>query len=252
MEARSIYLSAEHHLTEASRARIAVAAYDGVADRSTAAWWHGLIEELPSPVTLSVAGSTRSQERMGFAVEAKRRSFPSEDLTVVRGLPIVDLPLTVLQVAAERDDGIEIMDRALQERRVHLVDLRRSLERNAGSFGMQRARMLLEAAEDPSESEAERLFVRLLREYGIDGWTQQVPFAGHRLDFAWVEEQIGVEIHGWKFHKNHRRWNRDQKKANQLALMSWLPLSFSWARLVTEPDVCMRELIEAIELRRAM
>ncbi|WP_062391899.1 hypothetical protein [Gordonia phthalatica] len=114
---------------------------------------------------------------------AKRRSFPSEDLTVVRGLPVVDLPLTVLQVASEHADGIEIMDRALHERRVHLTDLRRSLERNAGGVGMQRARMLLDAAEDPSESEAERLFARLLREYQIDGWTQQVPFCGYRLDF---------------------------------------------------------------------
>lgn len=251
-ESQGVYLSAEHRLTEAARVRVAVAAHGGVADRSTAAWWHGLLDELPGPLTVSVPRNTRNHLQLGFDVEAKRRTFPTEDLTTVRGLPVTDLPLTVLQVAAEHETGIAIMDRALQERRVHLTDLRRSLERNAGSFGMHRARILLEAAEDPSESEAERLFVRLLKEYNIDGWTQQIPFCGYRLDFAWIDEQIGVEIHGWKFHKNHDRWDRDQKKANQLALMSWLPLSFSWARLVTEPDACMRELIEAIELRRAM
>ncbi|ALG86978.1 hypothetical protein ACH46_16695 [Gordonia phthalatica] len=251
-EARAVYLSAEHNLTDAAQVRIAVAAHRGIADRTTAAWWHGLLDELPSPLTVSVPRSTRTEQRLSFAVQAKRRTFPSEDLTVVRDLPVTDLPLTVLQVAAEHEDGIAIMDRALQERRVHLVDLRRSLERNAGSFGMRRARFLLEAAEDPSESVAERLFAKLLREHQIDGWFQQIPFGDYELDFAWPQEQISVEIHGWKFHKQHDRWNRDQKKANQLALMSWLPLSFSWARLTTEPDECMRELIEAIELRRAM
>ncbi|MBM7365946.1 DUF559 domain-containing protein [Gordonia hydrophobica] len=251
-EARAVYLSAEHNLTEAAQVRIAVAAHGGVADRTTAAWWHGVLDDLPSPLTVSVPRSTRTRLQLAFDAEAKRRTFPAEDLTVVRDLPVTDLPLTILQVAAEREDGIAIMDRALQERRVHLIDLRRSLERNAGSFGMRRARMLLEAAEDRSESAAERAFVKLLREHRIDGWTQQVPFCGYRLDFAWKQEQIGVEIHGWKFHKYHDRWDRDQQKANQLALMGWLPLSFSWARLVTEPDACMRELIEAIELRRAV
>lgn len=251
-ESSGVYLSAEHRLTEAAKVRIAVEAHGGVADRATAAWWHGLIHDLSTPLTVSVPRSARTRVRIGFEVEAKRRTFPAEDLTVVRNLPVIDLPLTVLAAAAELDDGIDVMDRALQQRRVHLTDLRRSLERNAGAFGMRRARMLLDAAEDPSESVAERLFARLLREHRVDGWTQQVPFCGYRLDFAWIEEKIGVEIHGWKFHKDHDRWDRDQQKANQLALMGWLPLSFSWARLTTEPDACMTELIEAIELRRTL
>lgn len=252
VEGRGAYLSAEHRLTEAARVRVAVLAHGGIADRSAAAWWHGLIDELPSPVTVSVPRSSGVHAEVGFDIEVKRRSFPAEDLTTVRGLPVTDLPLTVLSAAAELKDGITIMDRALQQHRVHLIDLRRSLDRNAGSFGMQRARMLLEAAEDPSESVAERMFVKLLREHGIDGWTQQVPFCDYRLDFAWIEEQIGVEIHGWKFHKDHDRWNSDQRKANQLALMGWLPLAFSFARLTDEPDDCVRELAEAIELRRTM
>ncbi|MGB6247433.1 DUF559 domain-containing protein [Gordonia sp. (in: high G+C Gram-positive bacteria)] len=250
-EALGVYLSAEHHLTEAARLRIAVASHGGVADRTAAAWWHGLIAELPSPVTISVPRSKRGS-RCGFDVHAKRRTFPAEDVCTVRGLPVTGVPLTVLAAAAELEDGISMMDRALQCGRVHLTDLRRSLERNSGAHGMRRARVLLTAAEDPSESVAERLFAKLLRLRGVDGWTQQVPFCGYRLDFAWIEEQIGIEIHGWNFHHTHDQWERDQRKTNQLARMGWLPLIYTWSRLVSEPEACVGEVIEAVEARRAM
>ncbi|MBM7365506.1 DUF559 domain-containing protein [Gordonia hydrophobica] len=250
-EAMGVYLSAEHCLSDAAQVRIAVAAQGGIADRTTAAWWHGLIPELPSPLTVSVPRSKRGA-RCGFRVETKRRTFPAEDVEVVRGLPVTRLPLTVLAAAAELDDGIAVMDRALQRKQVDLIDLRRSLERNSGAHGMRRARWLLTAAEDESESVAERLFVSLLRERGITGWTQQVPFCDYRLDFAWTQEQIGVEIHGWNFHHDHHEWERDQRKTNQLVRMGWLPLIFTWARLTMEPDACMAELAEAILLRQSV
>lgn len=50
---RGIYLSGQHHLTDVARVRVAVETHGAVADRTAAAFWHGLIPELPLEVTVS-------------------------------------------------------------------------------------------------------------------------------------------------------------------------------------------------------
>lgn len=249
--ARSVFLSAEHHLTDMAAMRIAAIAHHGsITDRSSAAWLHGLINGPIPTVTLSVPRSTRGDGACSVPTQIRRRSFPHEDLTTVRGIRTTALPLTVLAAAGGLDDGIAIMDRALQTKRVSLQDLRTALERNAGSHGMARARQLLTSAEGLSESELERKFVRFLREHRIRGWQQQVWLENRRLDFAWPEERIAVSLHGWAFHHDHDRWERDQETTNMLSGMGWLPLIFTWKRLQFEPDRVLRELVRAIELRQ--
>ena len=51
--ARGLYRSASHEFGEAALVRGAVLAHRGVADRATALWWHGLVDELDDPLTLS-------------------------------------------------------------------------------------------------------------------------------------------------------------------------------------------------------
>ncbi|ALG86616.1 hypothetical protein ACH46_05245 [Gordonia phthalatica] len=249
--ARSVFLSAEHHLTDMAAVRIASLAHQGATvDRSSAAWLHGLIDEAPSTVTMSVPRSVHGTCACSILTEIRRRSFPSEDLTTVRGIRTTALPLTVLAAAADLDDGIAIMDRALQTKRVSLRELRAALDRNSGSHGMRNARRLLTAAEGLSESELERKFVRFLRKHRIRGWQQQVWLENRRLDFVWPEERIAVSLHGWAFHHDHDRWERDQETTNMLTGMGWLPLIFTWKRLEFEPDNVLRELSRTLELRQ--
>lgn len=251
--ARSVFLSAEHHLTEMAAARIASIAHHGaVVDRTSAAWLHNLIDEPGPSVTLSVPRSTRGDGECSIPTQVRRRSFPREDLATVRGIRTTALPLTVLAAAGELDDGIALMDRALQTKSVSLQELRAALERNAGSRGMAKARLLLTSAEGLSESELERKFVRFLRTHRIRGWQQQVWLGNRRLDFVWPEQQIAVSLHGWAFHHDHDRWERDQETTNMLSGMGWLPLIFTWKRLVFEPDRVLRELSRALELRQGV
>ncbi|WP_341258191.1 type IV toxin-antitoxin system AbiEi family antitoxin domain-containing protein [Gordonia malaquae] len=250
-EGRCVFLSVEHELTDAARIRIVVATYGGVIDRASAAWWHGLITTPPADVQISVGRSARPQQRCGAQADSKRRSYPAEDVMTLRGVAVTSLELTVLQASAELDDGIALMDRALQTKCVTVASLRKALDRNSGSHGMRRARLLLTAAADLSESQAERLFVKILREYGITGWTHQMWVAGLRADFGWAAERIAVEIHGWRWHKTKSQWERDQRWINLVHGVGWVPLVFTWERLTTEPEVCMAELCAAIETRQS-
>lgn len=130
--ARSVYLSAEHQMTDMARLRIATAACGGTADRSAAAWLHGLILELPDTITMSVSRSAHGGGACAVQSDTKRRDFPAEDVTTVCGVSTVGVPLAILQVAAvlDPDCAIGMMDRALQTKRVGLRALRDSLETN--------------------------------------------------------------------------------------------------------------------------
>jgi len=50
-----------------------------------------------------------------------------------------------------------------------------------------------------TESYAERFFAKLLRSEGITGWVGQLPIAGWRIDCAWPELRLAVEIGGWAY-----------------------------------------------------
>ena len=247
---KSVYLSAEHHMTEKAMVRTAALAHRGVIDRDSAVWLHGLIDELPEPVTLSVPRSAHGVT-CAVSTSVRRRTFPAEDLAVVDGIDVTALPLTVLIGAGIRpDDGMDIMDEALFRKRVSLPELRETADRNAGMHGMARARELLESAEDIRGSYLERLFVRFLNARGITGWIREFWIGGRRIDFVFPEERIAVELHGWRFHHMLDRWERDQQTTNMLAGLGWLPLIFTLKRLKFSPNEVEKELMAAFEQRR--
>lgn len=251
--ARSTFLSAEHRMTDLARVRIVSSAHHGaVVDRTSAAFLHDLTDRLPDQVTASVPRSGARGTACSVPASVRRRTFPTEDLTVVKGLCTTAPALTVLSAAADLDDGIAMMDRALQTKRVTLKQLRAALDRNAGAYGMRVARTLLASAEDLSESELERKFVRFLHKHQITGWQQKVWIGNRRLDFVWPAEQIAVSLHGWAFHHQHDRWETDQETTSGLAAIGWIPLIFTWKRLVYSENEVLTELSSALELRRSV
>src|SRR5690606_31886595 len=125
-------------------------------------------------------------------------------------------------------------------RAVTVDELSRALDRRHGTTGAAGLRDLVALAAGDSESVAERLFARLLREAGIVRWVQQAPFGRWRLDFAWPEARVAVEIHGWAFHYMHDRFNADQAKGNALEAEGWRLLTFPWHQLTGDPLECVR------------
>ena len=251
-QAQGVFLSLEHPLSEAARIRIVEASYAAVIDRTAAIWWHGLSREPLGPITASIPRSVSPTKVCRVPALLKRRGLPAEDLTTVRDVRVTGLPFSVLSAVSMMDEPIVFLDRVIQTGAVSIEAMKRCLERNRGIHGMREARRLLGLSDDGSESEAERLFARALRREQIAGWVQQLPFNGFRIDFAWPDERISVEIHGFSFHRYEDRFDTDLVKANALAGEGWLPLAFSWKRLNRDLEGCMRELISALEMRRSL
>ncbi len=68
-----------------------------------------------------------------------------------------------------------------------------------------------------AESELERLFLDLLRAYGIAMPQVNVLVDGYLVDAYWPEANLVVELDGYEFHHDREAFERDRRKLAQLA-----------------------------------
>ena len=83
-----------------------------VASGLAAAWWHGIIDQPPPTIEVTVPRDSHGRSRPGTRV--RRRDLKPADVAEQRDLRVTSLELTVEEAAARTGGGAEIMDRALQ------------------------------------------------------------------------------------------------------------------------------------------
>jgi very-short-patch-repair endonuclease len=232
---RGVYFADDRPFTDAARIRAAVWSYGERAAASglAAAWWHGLTRFAPEIVEVTVPRDSSGRRRPGS--KRRRRDLASADVVERRGLRATALPLTVVEAAVRQRGGAKLMDWALQ-RDVELRELWHAHLRNKGRYGSPAARRLLQAASDGARSEAERLLVKLLREAGITGWRTNYPVGGYRVDVAFPAEKVAIETDGWAFHSDQEDFQHDRVRQNNIALLGWQVLRFTWLDLTEYPQ----------------
>jgi very-short-patch-repair endonuclease len=68
-----------------------------------------------------------------------------------------------------------------------------------------------------------------LKAYNMEGWVQQYrpdPERKYRLDFAWVDRKLAVEVDG-AVHRIKGRFKADVERHNLLQLLGWKVLRFT-------------------------
>ncbi len=140
------------------------------------------------------------------------------------------------------------MDNALQ-RHTELRDLWRAHLRNKGRHGSPAARRLLIAAADGARSEAERLLIKLLRGARITGWKANYRLGRCVIDVAFRAHKLAIEADGWAFHSDQEDFQHDRVRQNEIALMGWQVLRFTWLDLTEYPQRVTAEIRCAIECR---
>jgi hypothetical protein len=85
-------------------------------------------------------------------------------------------------------------------------------------------------------------------------WVQQHPVrlaTGRwvRLDAAYLEVRVAVELDGAAFHGSRSARERDLRRDSALAAQGWVVLRFSYARLMSDPEGCRREIAAVIGQR---
>lgn len=246
--ARGVFFVDDRPFTDAARIRAAVWSNGGraIASGLAAAWWLELTKFAPALVEVTVPRVSNHTRRPG--VRLRRRDLNAADVAERRGLRVTALPLTVVEAATRRGGGPKLLDQALQ-RHTQLPALWTAHLRNKGRHGSPAARRLLQAADDGTRSEAERLMVRLLKAARITGWSANQRVAGYEVDILFRAAKVAIEIDGFAYHSDAESFQRDRTKQNAIALIGYQVLRFTWLDLVEYPDRVLNEVKRAIRAR---
>lgn len=73
-----------------------------------------------------------------------------------------------------------------------------------------------------------------------------------RLDAAYDEVQLAVELYGAAWQGSREQRERDIRRDALLATVGWQTLRFGFRRLTTAPETCRRDIRSAYEARRTL
>jgi very-short-patch-repair endonuclease len=232
---RGVYFVDDRPFTDAARVRAAVWSYGERAAASglAAAFWLDLTRFPPAIVEVTVPRDSNGRKRAGSRV--RRRDLAAADVVERRGLRVTAFPLTVVEASVRERGGAKLMDSALQ-RDVTLREMWAAHLRNKGRYGSPASRLLLQAASDGARSSAERLLVTLLRDAGITGWQTNYPVGGYKVDVGFPGAKVAIEVDGFAFHSGPVEFQIDRERQNNIALLGWQVLRFTWLDLTEYPQ----------------
>jgi hypothetical protein len=230
------------------------------ASHLTAAALHGIpgfgegVPEISVPRTADVR---RGRLRVHTSTDLDRC-----DVVMRRGVPTTDIDRTLLDLA--RFVGARRLHRSIEWcRRNELTDwpsLISTLARHArrGRPGIRKLRAVILAHADRVEitdSDFELLVLAAIAEHGMP-----TPVLHHRVtdgerfvaevDLAYPDLRIAIELDG-RIHLEPEVRERDLPRQNDLVLLGWTVLRFSWQRFADHPDRVIAEIRAAIRAAAA-
>ncbi len=200
----------------------------------------------------------RFYEREGVRLHTSSSLQPI-DCAYVDGLRVTSPTRTIIDLAAmvpPQRLGIAI-DSAIRDHLTTETLLRERLEAVRGS-GRRGARKLLGVLDGDvvrgGHSYLERHFLELAREVGlpmplcqrvIDDRTGRIG----RVDCAWDDELVVVELLGYRWHRTKRQLQVDVERANRLQLAGWIVLQFTYEDVIGRPQYALGLVRDALIAR---
>lgn len=164
---------------------------------------------------------------------------------------IIDLGL-VLPKWSVRD----ALSRALTTRllTVEQVDWLRDALTRQGRNGTGLVRELLEERSllgGDEESLLEKRFQDMARRHDVPAPIIQyeVWHGGRfiaRVDAAYPEHKLAIEIDGYRYHSSPEAFQRDRTRQNRLVALGWTVLRFTWDDVVRRPQMVAKTIREAV------
>jgi very-short-patch-repair endonuclease len=164
--------------------------------------------------------------------------FPDEDRREVRGIPTTSVPRLLVDLSAFWSAGqLRVaFDEMLRRHETTLWSVERCVRRLESARGRRCAvieALVKERKEVPlvGESHLEQRIFEPLLAAGVELPVPQfqVVVAGQRfrLDFAWPDAKLYVEVDGYDTHRMYSDFHRDRRREALLVAAGWTPLHFT-------------------------
>jgi very-short-patch-repair endonuclease len=169
------------------------------------------------------------------------------EITAVSELPITSKRWTLCDYLPTVSDAqaTKVADRALQRHWLTRDDIALRLRDFPRRRGNGRLRMLMDITSDGAAAKSERHLHALLRRGGLRGWLPNYPVwaAGELIgvvDLAFPDHRLAIEVDGMAYHVDTDRFQHDRTRGNDLVLLGWTVLHFTWADLIHRPNMVLR------------
>jgi REase_MTES_1575 len=216
-----------------------------------AAW--EVIPSFPSLMHVTVPADRWPRGSSGVIVHRTTPELPTatvDDLSVLHlTRSLVDAwswahsPKRNVDAARDRSLARQAVIESIRDRGVSVVAVRAGSAAQVAHAGRAELTRLLDLIAGGCESELEIWGVTqvLPGPPEVSAWAQQLPVrlpdgGWVRLDAAYPEALVAVELDGAAFHGTRSARERDLRRDNALASLGWVVLRFSYARLMADPD----------------
>jgi very-short-patch-repair endonuclease len=186
-------------------------------------------------VGLEIVSALGRHKRLDGVLGHRSGALFDSDLTVYRAIPTTTVARTLIDVSGrltERQLG-QAIDDALRRRILDLEDLRRTAGRLGSAPGrsmrkVNRALGLRIPGFDPLDSDLETRVLRVIAASGLPVPRQQYPIVlggtEVRLDLAYPEARLAIELDGWEWHRNRSAFDDDRWRDVELVKLRWMNL----------------------------
>jgi len=229
-------------------ARLTAALWHGgpgaALSRTTAGWWWEVIDVAPR--VIHVDAPVRRRGGALLRVHCPR-TVESE---IHRGLPVTPVPTTLLALAATLD--FEQLRRAVAEADhrglLDLGEVERVLGRGRrGSAALRRALKLHLPELADTASRLEERFLALLAERRVPLPEVNVAVGRFKVDCAWRDRGLIVELDGHATHARPAAAERDRQRDLELRAMGQRVLRYTWQQVHRTPDLVVADLRSALD-----
>ena len=227
------------------------------ASHTTAAALWGLLNTSGGRVDVVVPRWDRTHR--DFAVH-ESLDLIEDDVTIHRGIPITVPARTVVDSGAVFRSAVPEMYH--RGHRLGLVDadsigdfVRRVAKRGRRGVGPAKSLLRnLRLEPDKTESWAEDIYLRISREAGFPEPVQQLEVRTSdgwfvcRCDFGYPEVMLAIFIDGFSYHGDGQAFQTDRVQGNELNLMGWRYLRFTYWDLVNRPYYVVQQVRSVLAL----
>jgi very-short-patch-repair endonuclease len=201
----------------------------------------------PRLIHVSVPGQST---RVRAGIRVHRRRLRRHDRAVHHNIPVTSPALTLIDLAAQLQHGP--LEAAVNEAdklgRVDPETLRAELGKHRGLAGVGTLRRLLDQRTFRlTDSELERLFLRLVRRAGLPEPLTQQRINGFRVDFYWPDLGLVVETDGLRYHRTPSQQARDRLRDQAHVAAGFTVLRFTHAQIRFEPEDVINTLRAVVE-----
>jgi very-short-patch-repair endonuclease len=174
----------------------------------------------------------------------RSRDLLSRHTTVRAGIPVTNPMRTLVDLGAVVKPWVveDALDRGLSRRLFPLSavewvlhDVARPGRRGCGVLRTVLDERALGAA--PPDGLLEPRMARLLRDQDLPPAVFQhaIPGLGARVDFAYPDARLAIEVDGYEVHGTPRAFTADLQRQNRLVIAGWTVIRFTWVEVVRHP-----------------